>query len=82
MDMTTACHLGVCIAVRITEAVFLVNSGENGEERVFTNMQVESALQMSQLGKRSKQRFLMINCRDSVIKASRKGAGGNTTPYI
>ena len=54
MDVTTACHLGVCIAVRIAEAVPLVNGGENGKERVFTNMQVESALWISRLGKRFK----------------------------
>ena len=83
-DVYTACHLGVCIAVRTTEVILLVNSEENsraGEERMFTNMQVESALRMSGLGKRSKQRFLRINCRDSVNKPSKKGAGGNTTPY-
>ena len=84
VDVTTACHLGVCVAVRVTEAVPLVNNKENnraGDECMFTNIQVESALQMSGLSKHSKQRFLRITCRDSVIKASRKGAGGNTTPY-
>ena len=87
VDVTTVCHLGICIAVRATEAVPLVNSGDNrksGEEGIFTNMQVESALRISGLGKHSKhskQRFLRMNCRDSVINASRKGAGGNTTPY-
>ena len=84
VDVTIACHLGICIAVRATEAVPWVNSGENrksGEEGIFTNMQVESALRISGLGKRSKQRFLRMNYRDSMIKASRKGAGGNTTPY-
>ena len=82
VDVSTACHLGVRVAVRTAEAVPLVNSRENdraGEEKVFTSMQVESALRMSQLGKRSKQRFLRINCQDSVIKVSRKGAGGNNS---
>ena len=45
------------------------------------NTHFESALRISGVGKRSKQRFLRISCHDSVIKASRRGAGGNTTPY-
>ena len=82
MDVTTAYHLGLCIAMRLTEAVPLVNSQEdNGEPRLFTNAQLQSALRISQLGKPSKQRFLRSASRDSVIKSSKRGAGGNTSPY-
>ena len=82
VDVATACHLGICIAVRLTEAVPFVNSREeNGQLRMFTNSQLESALRISGLGKRSKQRFLRCSSRDSVIKTSRKGSGGNTSPY-
>lgn len=83
MDVTTACHLGLCIAMRLTEAVPLVNSQEDNyrEPRLFTNAQLESALRISQLGKQSKQRFLRSASRDSVIKSSKRGAGGNTSPY-
>ena len=81
VDVTTACHLGLCIAVRLTEAVPLVNSREEiGEPRIFTNSQLESALWVSGLGKRSKQRFLCCSTRDSIIKSSRRGSGGNTSP--
>ena len=82
VDVTTACHLGLCIAVRLTEAVPFVNSQEeNGEPRIFTNSQLESAFRVSGLDKCSKQRFLRCSSRDSVIKSSRRGSGGNTSPY-
>ena len=79
VDVSTACHLGTCIAVRAAEAVPLLNNKEDGA--TFSCSQLESALRTSGLGKRSKQRFLKASCTDDVIKRSRKGAGGNTVAY-
>ena len=79
VDVSTACHLGTCIAVRAAEAVPLLNSNE--DRAPFSCSQLESALCISGLGKRSKQRFLKSSCTDSIIQRSRRGAGGNTVSY-
>lgn len=52
-DVKTACYLGVCIALRVTEAVPMVNAERqsNGEESMFTIAQLESALRLTGLGK-------------------------------
>ena len=83
VDVKTACHLGICTAVRLTEAVPMVNSSRENtdDQQMFTTSQLQSALRKSGLGKPSKQRFLRSSSRDPVIKVSRKGAGGNATPY-
>lgn len=83
VDVKTACHLGLCTAVRLTEAVPMVNSTREStdDQQMFTTSQLQSALRKSGMGKPSKQRFLRSSSRDNVIKVSRKGAGGNTTPY-
>lgn len=78
--MSTACHLGICIAVRVSEAVPLVN-GSLDIELQFSISSLEKALKFSALGKRSKQRFLKASSRDDFIKKAKKGAGGNTVPY-
>jgi hypothetical protein len=65
--------------VRAAEAVPLLNSSEDGAP--FSCSQLESAVRISGLGKRSKQRFLKSACTDSVVKRSRRGAGGNTVVY-
>lgn len=78
VDVATACHLGICVAVRAAEAVPLLNSSEDGAP--FSCSQLESALRISGLGKRSKQRFLKSSCTDNIIKRSRRGAG-NTVAY-
>ena len=79
VDVATACHLGICVAVRAAEAVPLLNSSEDGA--LFSCSQLELTLRISGLGKRSKQRFLKSSCTDNIIKRSRRGAGGNTVPY-
>ena len=79
VDVATACHLGICVAVRAAEAVPLINSSEDGAP--FSCSQLESALRISGFGKRSKQRFLKSSCTDSIIKRSRRGAGDNTVAY-
>ncbi len=80
LDVTTACHLGKCIAIRTSEAVPLVNESLNDENK-FSGTSIERALRISNLGKRSKQRFLKANAKENVILQSKRGAGGNTTPY-
>ena len=78
-----ACHLGVCIAVRLTQAVPLINIilfPEIGSLK-FSIPTLETALKMSGLGKRSKQRFLKSSSKDDFITPSKKGAGGNSVPY-
>ena len=80
-DISTACHLGVCIAVRITEAVPLINTLPDVGGVKFSIPALETALRLSGLGKQSKQRFLKSSSKDDSIKPSRKGAGGNTVPY-
>ena len=77
-DISTACHLGVCIAVRITEAVPLINTLPDVGGVKFSIPALETALRLSGLGKQSKQRFLKSSSKDDSIKPSRKGAGGNT----
>ena len=78
VDVATACHLGICVAVRA--AVPLLNSSEDGAP--FSCSQLQSALRISGLGKRSKQRFLKSSCTDNIIiKRSRRRAGGNTVAY-
>lgn len=82
IDVTTACHLGTCIAIRASEAVPLVNSFRSQDDTDnFSCTQIETALRVTGLGKRSKQRFLKVTCKDNVIQRSRKGAGGNTVAY-
>ena len=82
IDVTTACHLGTCIAIRASEAVPLVNGFRPQDDTDnFSCSQIETALRVTGLGKRSKQRFLKITCKDNVILRSRKGAGGNTVAY-
>ena len=76
VDVSTACHLGTCIAVRAAEVVPLLKSKEDGA--TFSCSQLESVLLTSGLGERSKQRFLKASCTDDVIKRSRKG---NTVAY-
>ena len=82
-DVPTACHLGVCTAIRVSEAIPLLNAlPEVGHGFVkFSNLALETALRMSGLGKRSKQRFLKSSSKDDYIRRARKGAGGNTVPY-
>ncbi len=75
IDVSTACHLGVCIALRLSEAVPLVNVDP---ERNFRIKLLELALKKSGLGKKSNQRFLKSSSTDDFIT---KGAGGNTIPY-
>lgn len=78
--MATACHLGICIAVRTTEAVPLVNESQDNESK-FSMSSLEKALKLSEFGKKSKQRFLKASSQDVTIVNSRKGTGGNTVPY-
>ena len=80
MDVPTACHLGICIAVRTTEAIPLVNEQLNPEDK-FNSSSLETALKLSGLGKRSKQRFLRSTSKDTSVIHARKGSGGNTVPY-
>ena len=90
-DRETGCHLGTCVAVRLSEAVPLVNSQiaqhhDDPADTVtsatkFTIKQLDFALRCSGVGKRSKQRFLNTACKDFYIKKSRQGTGGNTLPY-
>lgn len=77
-DISTTCHLGVCIAIRLNEAIPLLNADCDVK---FSVSNIESALRKSGLGKRSKQRFLKPSSSDNFIKAPRKGSGGNTVPY-
>ena len=81
----TGCHLGTCVAIRLSEAVPLVNSssqhGDEPDSTKFAIKQVDCALRTSGLGKRSKQRFLNVHSKDSQLKKSRRGTGGNTVPY-
>lgn len=81
VDVSTACHLGICIAVRINEAVPLINAMPEVGFGKFSIPTLETAFRLSGLGKRSKQRFLKATSKDDTIKHSRKGAGGNTVPY-
>ena len=82
MDVSTACHLGTCAAIKASEAVPLVNSFKSQLQDSFISCsQLETALRVTGLGKRSKQCFLKITCMDNTIKRSRKGAGGNTVAY-
>ncbi len=73
LDVTTACHLGKCIAIRTSEAVPLVNESLNDGNK-FSGTSIERAL-------RFKQRFLKANEKENVILQNKRGAGGNTTPY-
>ena len=59
----------------------MLNSTLQSDGVTFSSSTLETALRISGLGKRSKQRFLKKTCTDSVIKRSRKGAGGNTVVY-
>ncbi len=72
LDVTTACHLGKCIAIRTSEAVPLVNESLNDGNK-FSGTSIERALRISNLGK--------ANAKENVILQSKRGAGGNTTPY-
>ena len=80
VDVATACHFGICIAIRTSEAVPLVNESLENEKK-FNVSSLETALKLSGLGKRSKQRFLRSLSKDSSIVNARKGSGGNTVPY-
>ena len=72
--------MGKCIAVRISEAVSLVNASLDSETK-FNSSCLEKAIKMSGYGKRSKQRFLKASSEDISFIKSRKGTGGNTVPY-
>ena len=56
VDVTTACHLGLCIAVRLTEAVPLGRTMENQGYSPILNL---SQLFECGLGKHSKQVSLL-----------------------
>ena len=70
VDVPTACHLGICIAVRISEAVPLVNSILNTDLK-FSISSLQTALKISGLGKRSKQRFLKASSKCFIIDQSK-----------
>ena len=74
----------MCLAVRIPEAVALLNSdhleSENSSDRVkYSGQEVSQAIVLNHMGKKCKQRFLQANRKDSYISKSRRGYGGNVT---
>ncbi len=79
VDVSTHSHLDVCLALRISEAVALLNSQpENDSERVmYSASDIERALLLHRMGKKCKQRFLRGNCKEAYISKSRRGYGGN-----
>ena len=81
LDVSTACHLGVCIAVRAAEVVPMLNSTQQEDSTLFSTSQLDTALRVTGLGKKSKQRFLKASCVDNIVRRARKGAGGNTVTY-
>ena len=75
LNVSTACHYNICVAVRISEALQVINDSS------FSALSLESALKHSGIGKRSKQRFLKTNLRDDTIRKRSRGAGGNTNTF-
>ena len=59
----------------------MLNSTPQADGSIFSSSQLETALRISGVGKKSKQRFLKASCTDNFIRRSRKGAGGNTLVY-
>ena len=59
----------------------MLNCTPQADGVVFSSSQLEIALRISGVGKKSKQRFLKTSCTDDTIRRSRKGAGGNTLVY-
>ena len=72
----------MCLAVRVSEAVALLNSeqmeSENASERIkYSGRELTQAILLHRMGKKCKQRFLQAHRRDSYISKSRRGYGGN-----
>jgi len=68
----------VCLAVRVSEAVALLNSeqteSENASERIkYSGRELTQAILLHRMGKKCKQRFLQAHRRDSYISKSQRG---------
>ena len=61
--------------------VGFVVDGHIEDSTLFSTSQLDTALRVTGLGKKSKQRFLKASCMDNFIRRARKGAGGNTVVY-
>jgi len=71
VDVPTHSHLGVCLAVRVSEAVALLNShtipseGSDCERAKYLSYEIEHTILLHHMGKKCKQRFLKADRKDS-----------------
>ena len=88
VDVPTHSHLGVCLAVRVSEAVALLNShnipseGSDCERVKYSSYEIEHTILVNRMGKKCKQRFLKADRKDSYISKSRRGYGGNVAALM
>lgn len=85
MDIQTRSHLGVCLAVRVSEAVALLNShnipseGSDCERVKYSIYEIELTI-LHHMGKKCKQQFLKADqIKGFVLLKSQRGYGGNIT---
>ena len=85
MDIQTRSHLGVCLAVRVSEAVALLNShniqseGSDCERVKYSIYEIELTI-LHHMGKKCKQQFLKADqIKGFVLLKSWRGYGGNIT---
>ena len=83
VDVPTHSHLGMCLAVHVSEAVALLNShtipseGSDCERAKYLSYEIEHTILLHHKGKKCKQRFLKADRKDSYISKSWHGYGGN-----
>ena len=83
VDVPTHSHLGMCLAVHVSEAVALLNShtipseGSDCERAKYLSYEIEHTILLHRKGKKCKQRFLKADRKDSYISKSWRGYGGN-----
>ena len=87
VDVPTHSHLDVCLALRLSEAVALLNTdpiqSEDASERVkYSGRDIEHAILLHRMGKKCKQRFLKGDRKDPYISKSRREYGGNAVPAL
>ena len=88
VDVPIHSHLGVCLAVRVPEAVALLNShtipseGSDCERAKYSSYEIEHTILLHRMGKKCKQRFLKADRKDSYISKSRRGYGGKVVSLM